>query len=83
MVLIRVEYRMKVIAAYLLAVLGGNTCPTAEDVKDILGSGAYASLCCFIFYFYLSSLMNALFWLYVDLWFRSILSVGSREDSRF
>jgi large subunit ribosomal protein LP2 len=30
---------MKVVAAYLLAVLGGNTCPTAEDLKHILGSG--------------------------------------------
>ncbi|KAL8094263.1 large ribosomal subunit protein P2-like [Apium graveolens] len=29
---------MKVVAAYLLAVLGGSTCPTAEDVKSILGS---------------------------------------------
>nr|ABK93470.1 unknown [Populus trichocarpa] len=29
---------MKVVAAYLLAVLGGNTCPTAEDLKHILGS---------------------------------------------
>ncbi|KAI3872092.1 hypothetical protein MKW92_048864 [Papaver armeniacum] len=29
---------MKVIAAYLLAVLGGNEEPTAEDIKDILGS---------------------------------------------
>ncbi|OWM68986.1 60S acidic ribosomal protein P2-like [Punica granatum] len=29
---------MKVIAAYLLAVLGGNTNPTAEDIKAILGS---------------------------------------------
>ncbi|KAJ9695148.1 hypothetical protein PVL29_010577 [Vitis rotundifolia] len=29
---------MKVIAAYLLAVLGGNTCPSANDLKDILGS---------------------------------------------
>ncbi|XP_059453330.1 large ribosomal subunit protein P2y-like [Corylus avellana] len=29
---------MKVVAAYLLAVLGGNTCPSAEDVKNILGS---------------------------------------------
>ncbi|CAA6671165.1 unnamed protein product [Spirodela intermedia] len=29
---------MKVIAAYLLAVLGGNTSPSAEDLKDILGS---------------------------------------------
>ncbi|KAK3138627.1 hypothetical protein QOZ80_5AG0371310 [Eleusine coracana subsp. coracana] len=29
---------MKVIAAYLLAVLGGNTSPTADDVKNILES---------------------------------------------
>ncbi|KAJ4844317.1 60s acidic ribosomal protein P2 [Turnera subulata] len=29
---------MKVIAAYLLAVLGGNTSPSADDVKNILGS---------------------------------------------
>lgn len=30
---------MKVIAAYLLAVLGGNPAPSAADLKDILGSG--------------------------------------------
>ncbi|WRX20204.1 hypothetical protein QQP08_012691 [Theobroma cacao] len=29
---------MKVIAAYLLAVLGGNTNPCADDLKHILGS---------------------------------------------
>ncbi|XP_043705588.1 60S acidic ribosomal protein P2-like isoform X1 [Telopea speciosissima] len=29
---------MKVIAAYLLAVLGGNTSPSADDLKYILGS---------------------------------------------
>ncbi|KAK4762782.1 hypothetical protein SAY87_012979 [Trapa incisa] len=29
---------MKVIAAYLLAVLGGNTSPSAGDLKKILGS---------------------------------------------
>ncbi|WOG87700.1 hypothetical protein DCAR_0206931 [Daucus carota subsp. sativus] len=29
---------MKVVAAYLLAVLGGNTCPTNDDIKNILGS---------------------------------------------
>ncbi|KAM1428267.1 hypothetical protein ACFX1X_020589 [Malus domestica] len=29
---------MKVVAAYLLAVLGGKTTPTSEDLKDILGS---------------------------------------------
>lgn len=36
--------RMKVIAAYLLAVLGGNTSPTADDVKSILESGISAIL---------------------------------------
>ncbi|CAI0544241.1 unnamed protein product, partial [Linum tenue] len=29
--------KMKVVAAYLLAVLGGNSSPTAEDLKKILG----------------------------------------------
>ncbi|KAI3420528.1 uncharacterized protein J3R85_012747 [Psidium guajava] len=29
---------MKAIAAYLLAALGGNTTPTADDLKGILGS---------------------------------------------
>ncbi|XP_057438149.1 60S acidic ribosomal protein P2B-like [Lotus japonicus] len=29
---------MKVIAAYLLAVLGGNTAPSADDLKSILSS---------------------------------------------
>ncbi|KAL1825623.1 hypothetical protein DCAR_0313800 [Daucus carota subsp. sativus] len=29
---------MKEVAAYLLAVLGGNSSPTAQDLKDILGS---------------------------------------------
>ncbi|PPS04799.1 hypothetical protein GOBAR_AA15868 [Gossypium barbadense] len=29
---------MKVIAAFLLAVLGGNTNPSADDLKAILGS---------------------------------------------
>ncbi|XP_027065320.1 large ribosomal subunit protein P2B isoform X1 [Coffea arabica] len=29
---------MKVVAAYLLAVLGGNTCPSAEHVSNILSS---------------------------------------------
>jgi len=33
---------MKMIAAYLLAVLGGNTSPTADDVKNILESGISA-----------------------------------------
>ncbi|KAA8516696.1 hypothetical protein F0562_016798 [Nyssa sinensis] len=30
--------KMKVVAAYLLAVLGGNQSPSADDLKDILGS---------------------------------------------
>ena len=30
---------MKVIAAYLLAVLGGNANPSADDLQNILGSG--------------------------------------------
>ncbi|XP_044471783.1 60S acidic ribosomal protein P2-like [Mangifera indica] len=29
---------MKVVAAYLLAVLGGNTSPSTSDLKNILGS---------------------------------------------
>jgi large subunit ribosomal protein LP2 len=29
---------MKIIAAYLLAVLGGNASPSAADIKNILGS---------------------------------------------
>ncbi|KAJ9188699.1 hypothetical protein P3X46_000069 [Hevea brasiliensis] len=29
---------MKFVAAYLLAVLGGNTSPSAEDLKEILAS---------------------------------------------
>ncbi|XP_050380459.1 60S acidic ribosomal protein P2-2-like [Argentina anserina] len=29
---------MKIIAAYLLALLGGKTSPTAEDIKTILGA---------------------------------------------
>eukprot|EP00897_Mesotaenium_endlicherianum_P004842 jgi/Mesen1/4386/ME000222S03502 len=29
---------MKVVAAYLLAVLGGNSTPSAADIKSILGS---------------------------------------------
>ncbi|KAK4833231.1 hypothetical protein QYF36_001094 [Acer negundo] len=30
--------KMKVVAAYLLAVLGGNTSPSATDIKGIFGS---------------------------------------------
>ncbi|CAA3003272.1 60S acidic ribosomal protein P2A-like [Olea europaea var. sylvestris] len=29
---------MKVVAAYLLAVLGGNACPSTDDLKDIISS---------------------------------------------
>ncbi len=32
------KVRMKVVAAYLLAVLGGNTSPSSDDIKAILGS---------------------------------------------
>lgn len=35
---------MKLIAAYLLAVLGGNASPSSADLKDILGSGAFSHL---------------------------------------
>lgn len=35
---------MKIIAAYLLAALGGNTTPSAEDIKSILESGYNLSL---------------------------------------
>ncbi|KAK6255715.1 hypothetical protein SCA6_017020 [Theobroma cacao] len=38
---------MKVIAAYLLAVLGGNTNPCADDLKHILGSGQFNLLLLF------------------------------------
>ncbi|KEH38967.1 ribosomal protein [Medicago truncatula] len=31
---------MKIIVAYLLAVLGGNQSPSAADLKQILGSGS-------------------------------------------
>ncbi len=31
---------MKVVAAYLLALLGGNPSPSAKDIEAILGSGA-------------------------------------------
>lgn len=31
-------FRMRYVAAYLLAVLGGNTSPSAKDIKNILGS---------------------------------------------
>lgn len=30
--------RMRYVAAYLLAVLGGNANPSAKDIKNILGS---------------------------------------------
>lgn len=33
--------RMKFIAAYLLAVLGGNLSPSAEDLAGILESGNF------------------------------------------
>jgi hypothetical protein len=44
---------MKVVAAYLLALLGGNESPSAKDLKHILGSGLSFShfACCFFFFF--------------------------------
>jgi hypothetical protein len=42
---------MKVVAAYLLAVLGGNDTPSAKTIKDILGSGACRQLLLFIYFF--------------------------------
>jgi len=36
---------MKVIAAYLLAGLGGNSSPSADDIKKILSSGKWQLLC--------------------------------------
>ncbi|KAI1890608.1 hypothetical protein AGOR_G00155420 [Albula goreensis] len=32
------DLKMRYVAAYLLAVLGGNTSPSAKDIKTILGS---------------------------------------------
>lgn len=32
---------MKIVAAYLLAVLGGNASPSADDLKNILASGTF------------------------------------------
>lgn len=36
------QREMKVVAAYLLAVLGGNTTPSADDIEGILGSGKFS-----------------------------------------
>ncbi|CAI9778936.1 unnamed protein product [Fraxinus pennsylvanica] len=36
--IISLTNKMKVVAAYLLAVLGGNACPSTDDLKDILSS---------------------------------------------
>lgn len=62
-----VTRKMKVIAAYLLAVLGGNTTPTADDIKNILGSGTFyrvfiffvgfSSMNMFVLYRFMSGLM--------------------------
>lgn len=35
---------MKVVAAYLLALLGGNSSPSAKDIEAILGAGAMKTL---------------------------------------
>lgn len=66
---------MKVVAAYLLAVLGGTASPSAEDVKGILSSG---TLLCFCQLFY-CDLIVVLFvhfqFLIFYCIFKSILSV--------
>lgn len=49
---------MKVIAAYLLAVLGGNAAPSADDLRDILGSG---TLLFFLFVIFLRFNFSDLF----------------------
>ncbi|KAK7386626.1 hypothetical protein VNO78_26960 [Psophocarpus tetragonolobus] len=33
------QSRMKVVTAYLLAVLGGNSSPSSNDIKNILAAG--------------------------------------------
>jgi len=44
---------MKVVAAYLLAVLGGNPSPSAGDIKNILSAGFFSqSQIFFTFYFF-------------------------------
>lgn len=52
-----VDKKMKVIASYLLAVLGGNTSPSAADLKKILASGI-------VFFFLISLYIH--FFLYVS-----------------
>lgn len=47
---------MKVIAAYLLAVLGGNISPTGDDLKSILESGLVGFLLLMYFHWILSFL---------------------------
>lgn len=49
---------MKVIAAYLLAVLGGNAAPDAADIKHVLGSGQQSHL--FLHLLYISFLLPSL-----------------------
>lgn len=41
---------MKIIAAYLLAVLGGNTNPSADDLTHILNSGILSHYTCIHIY---------------------------------
>lgn len=36
---------MKVVAAFLLAVLGGNANPSADNIKDIIGAGNFVFVC--------------------------------------
>jgi hypothetical protein len=48
---------MKTVAAFLLAVLGGNNSPSAEDIKKILASG----MCSLLFIFFIFGLKDEIF----------------------
>ncbi len=52
-------HTMKVVAAYLLALLGGNESPSAKDLKSILGSGSSCShfVCSWFFFPFLFSVL--------------------------
>lgn len=67
---------MKVVAAYLLAVLGGNPSPTADDIKNILESGTISfSLPVFIFLeFFVLCLIFTLhiYWLLIFFFFEKL-----------
>jgi hypothetical protein len=55
---------MKVVAAYLLALLGGNESPSAKDLKSILGSGSSCSdfVCCWLFFIFFFWFWSGFVW---------------------